>query len=99
MNKLCQKTPTPTCKYDYLSVASAKYATLHEKNPDNKSYLDSAIVYSRRTISIIEQYPDQLPPKALKALSPKRLLSSFTHILRTPIFCAHAGKLTSGVAA
>ena len=65
MNKLCQKTPTPACKYDYLSVATAKYATLHENNPDNKSYLDSAIVYSRRTIGIIEQYPDQLPPKAM----------------------------------
>ena len=61
MTELNKRKTLIPCSYDLYSVLTAKYSMLSDEHPENKSFLDSIIYYSHKSIELIEKHGDELP--------------------------------------
>lgn len=61
MTELNKRKTLIPCSYDLYSVLTTKYSMLLDEHPENKSFLDSIIYYSHKSIELIEKHGDELP--------------------------------------
>jgi tetratricopeptide (TPR) repeat protein len=60
LETLARKTGSNDIRFQLYSLKQAYYGDLSTRNPEQEALLDSSVVYSKKTIDLIESYYDEL---------------------------------------